>query len=367
MLSFTTNEWQLLGRGNQARYLDSGHLLYHVSDGEMHAVGFDLDTLTMRGAPTPVLDGVYRGQNGGAVYMEVSNTGTLVFAPGAFAHSLVVFDRQGRQVWISDDRRGFRHPRFSPDRQRIAVAIDPRPSEIWIYDLERGSRTSFATDAHSLSPVWTPDGQRISYTRSGSTYWKSADGSGPSEELLADRNLLGWSPDERLRLFQTERAQSGFDIGISDIDGTSRFLLEEDPNEQGGVLSKDGRWLAYHSDESGRFEVYVRPFPDVQAGKWTISTDGGWAPTWTETGDELFYMSRTSLMTVPVDTRSDTFTAGFPELLFEGPTAADSRDHDVTPDGSRVVMVVPNPDLSPSRINVVLNWVEEQKARVPID
>src|SRR5262249_21305683 len=158
--SFTTGEWHVLTPGSQPQYLTSGYLVYHVPqirEGQIHAVPFDADALAMRGSPTQVLDGVFRSANAGAAFFAVAQSGTVVFAPGGFARTLVQVDRQGRRTQIVDERRGFRFPQFSPDGRRVAVTIDPRPSQVWVYDLDRGSRIPLASQGNSLKPVWTPD------------------------------------------------------------------------------------------------------------------------------------------------------------------------------------------------------------------
>ncbi len=370
VLSLETGQWHLLGPGSRARYLDSGHLLYYAGRGEMHAVPFDQERLTVRRAPVSVLDGVFRARNGGAAYVAVSQTGTLVFAPGGLAHKLVRVDRDGQRTLLSDDRRGFRFPRFSPDGQRIAVTIDPRPSEIWIYDIERGSRIPLATDVHNITSAWTPDGQRVAYRHAADIYWRAADASSPAEALLARPDHVefpgSWFPDGRLLVFNEQHPVTGWDIWVLPMSGDPQPLLVTPAVELGPRFSPDGRWLAYFSDESGRKEVYVRPFPDVNEMRWTISTVGGWSPVWSRDGQELFYMNGAAVMAVPVEAHGETFVAGTPRLLFEGPfDTTQDQNFDVSPDGTWFVMVEADPDTTPSRFHVVQNWFEELKRLVP--
>ncbi|HUP21043.1 MAG TPA: adenylate/guanylate cyclase domain-containing protein, partial [Gemmatimonadota bacterium] len=177
VLSLDTGTWRQLGRGSQAQYVPPGHLVFHspgVKEGELQAVRFDVERLAIRGEPVSVLDGVFRSENGGGAYFAVAKSGALVFAGGGHARTLVRVDRNGRRAPLLDDRRGFRYPRVSPDGRRVAVTIDPRPSQIWIYDLERGSGLPLATDGHNLIPVWTPDSQRVAYTSNDEMYWRVA-------------------------------------------------------------------------------------------------------------------------------------------------------------------------------------------------
>jgi serine/threonine-protein kinase len=372
VVSLKSGEWRALGPGSQAQYLPSGHLLFHaihVRDGELHVVPFDPVELTIRGAPVAVFDGVFRAPNAGAAYFAVSDTGTLVFAPGGLAHSLVRVDRTGRRTPVTADRRGFRFPRLSPDGSKVAVTIDPRPSEIWVYDLVRGSSGPLAVDGHNLHPVWTRDGRRVAYAARGDIYWRDADGRSLEERLLT-RDLWqypqAWSPDGSSLFYNEDHPASGMNIWVLPLGGEPRPVLVTPDREEYPTVSPDARWLAYQSNESGRFEVYVRPLPDVNQGRWTISTAGGHSPVWSRDGQELFYMDGTAMMTVPVDARGAVFVAGTPKLLFDGPfDPTQLGNYDVSADGTRFVMVHADPDATPNRFNIVQNWFEELKRLVP--
>jgi len=366
VLTLDTGQWHMLGPGSQAQYLPSGHLVYHalgVREGELHVVGFDARQLALRGAPFSVLDSVFRARGGGAAYFAVAQSGALVYAPGGLAHTLVRVDRNGRRTPLSDDRRGFRLLRLSPDGRQLAVTIDPRPSQIWIYDIARGSRIPLATDGHNMSPAWTPDGKRVAYQSRGDIFWRTADASSAAERLLArDRPQYpaSWSPDGRFLAFHDDHATNRTDIWILERDGDPRPLIATPASELNEKLSPDGRWIAFSSDESGRSEVYVRPFPNVDAGKWTVSTAGGHSPVWSPDGRELFYMSRAALMAVSVDIRGSSFVAGTPARLFDGPfDTTQNANYDIFPDGMTFVMVEADPDARPTRLQVIVNWSEE--------
>ncbi len=365
VLSLDTGTWRQLGRGSQAQYVPPGHLVFHstaVKEGELQAVGFDVERLTIRGEPISVLDGVFRSNNGGGAYFAVAGSGTLVFARGGHARTLVRVDRNGRRVPLVDDRRGFRLPRISPDGRRVAVTIDPRPSQIWIYDIERGSGLPLATEGHNLASAWTPDSRRVAYTSDGEMYWRAADASSEAQRLLArDRPQYPseWSRDGRSLIFLDDHPTNRFDIWVMTLDADPRPLVATGAHELMVRLSPDERWLAYVSDESGRYEVYVRPFPNVDERKWTISTGGGVEPVWSTTGRELFYMNGMAMMAVAIEVRGATLDVAAPELLFTGPFETGSPSFDISPDGTYFVMVEADPDAKPTQIQVVLNWAGE--------
>ena len=216
---------------------------------------------------------------------------------------------------LSDDRLGFRFPRLSPDGGQLAVTIDPRPSQIWIYDIARGSRIPLAADGHNLASVWTPDGKRVAYSSRGDIFSRTADASSAAERVLArDRPQYpsSWSPDGRFLAFHDDHAANEMDIWIMERNGDPRPLVVTPASELNMKFSPDGRWIAFWALESGRSEVYVRPFPNVDAGKWTVSTAGGHSPVWSRDGRELFYTSGAALMAVSVDVRGSSFVAGTP-------------------------------------------------------
>ena len=367
-LSLDTREWHQLGRGSQAQYLSSGYLIYHanaVREGELHAVGFDPDKLTLRGNPFSVIDGVFRAQDAGAAYFAFAQNGTLIFAPGGYARTLVRVDRNGRRTPLLDERRGFRRPEISPEGSRLAVTIDPRPSQIWVYDLARKSRIAIATEGHSLGSLWTPDGRRITYAAEAppDIFWRAADAGTGAERLLArggPQYPTSWSADGSLLVFD-DGEPNAYDIWVLPLHGDPWPLVATPASELGGQLSRDGHWIAYHSNESGRFEVYVRPFPKVNDGKWTISTGGGQRAVWSRDGRELFYAVESSIMRVAVEARGQQFLAGTPERLFDGPFDTSYTHYAVSKDGASFIAVEVDPHARPTQLHLVLHWAEEVK------
>ena len=202
--------------------------------------------------------------------------------------------------------------------------------------------------------------------------WKLADGSGPEEELLSlrDHTHIGsWSPDGQVLAFELQTGGTGSDIGVLSLKGDRKpsIFLRTRFGEAAPVFSPDSHWIAYASNESGRYEVYVQPFPGP-GGKWQISTEGGTEPVWARNGRELFYRSGDKMMAVDIAAQA-TFSAGKPRVLFEGrynPTGSNAANYDVSPDGQRFVMIQPvGSEGGVSQIHVVLNWFEELKRRVP--
>jgi serine/threonine-protein kinase len=372
VLSLDTRRWQRIGEGFQAQYIPTGHLMFHapgVREGELQAVGFDVERLVVNGSPRAVVDGVFRSQGAGGAYFAVAG-GHLVFARGGHARTLVRVDRNGRRTALLDERRGFRIPRISPDGRHVAVTIDPRPSQVWVYDLARRSGVPLATEGHSMSPVWTADGRRVTYASNagradadGDLYWRAADAGRAAQQVLAlDRwqHPYSWSSDGRILIFGSDHPASRGDIWMLTSDGKPQQLIVSRAQEIAPRLSPDDRWLAYASDESGRMEVYVRPFPNIDGGKWLISRAGGSWPVWSPTGRELYYVDGSVMMSVAVDT-APIFRAGSPERLFTGPFETGSPQFDISPDGASFIMVEADPDARPTQIHLVLNWVEELK------
>ena len=223
--------------------------------------------------------------------------------------------------------------------------------------------------------AWTPDGKRIAFdsNKEGpqNLFWQLADGSGGLERLTSSeytQSADSWSKDGRLLAFYEISPTTGYDIWVLRMnDKKAQPFLRTQFNEVAPRFSPDGRWLAYVSDESGRFEVYVQPYPGP-GGKWQISTEGGTEPAWNPNGRELFYLSGEKMMSVDISTRP-SFSAGKPRMLFQGrymPTPGTFPNYDVSSDGQRFLMIKPSEQESgPTQINVALNWFEELKRRVP--
>jgi Tol biopolymer transport system component len=233
-------------------------------------------------------------------------------------------------------------------------------------------------DEHSTAPLWSPDGKRIAFTtyrRTGSVILaKPADGSGAEETLVPGESLIlvptSWSSDGNFLAYWTVGSATGRDVWIAPITGDRKPqpFLRTKFNEMQASISPDKRWVAYMSEESGRYEVYVQPFPGP-GGKWQISTNGGTVPVWAQNGRELFYMSSGKVMSVGVTTQP-TFSASTPRIVADVPPLLMGRlsngVYDVSPDGQRFLFVKANVESGPpDEVHVVLNWTEELKQLAP--
>jgi len=308
----------------------------------------------------------------------ISDNGTLIYVPststGGFGRTLVWVDREGKEEPLAAEPQGYLSPRISPDGSRLAITIDESDgSDVWIYDLEREILTRLTFDpAEDDNPLWAPDGQRIVFDsgRVGTNhnlFWKAADGTGQAERLTTDPNdqtAVSFSPDGK-RLVFIGGVPRAFQVLSMERERTSQPLFGSQFNEGRGRISPDGHWIAYVSSETGRQETYVRPFPNVEEGKWQISRDGGIQPIWAPRGQELFYRIGEAMMAVGIKTEP-TFTAGSPVVLFTGrdPTGGAGGDYDISPDGQRFLMIKQE-QAGVDQINVVLNWFEELKRLVP--
>ena len=367
---------------------EGGHLVYAAA-GTLRAIAFDLATLQTRGAPVPVVPDVMTNLNGG-VYAVMANDGTLAYVsqkgtPGAGAQRRLVWvDRQGRETQVQVPMRAYAFPRLSPDGRSIAVFANDQENDIWLSDLVRPALTRLTFDPGAETyPLWTSDGGRVVFTseREGvrNLFWQAANGSGAVERLTESPNQqtpTAVSPDGRRLIFTELSPKTAYDVMQVELDETRRVtpLVQSSFVERNGVVSPDGRWLAYESNQSGPFEIYVRPFPDVNGGQWLVSTLGGTRPLWAPSGEELFYASPTgALMRVGVE-RSPSWTVTTPETVIkEGySTISDveiGRSYDISRDGQRFLMIKEGGStdqaIAPTSLIVVQNWLHELKRLVP--
>ncbi len=366
----------LIQRGTQPRYAPSGHLVY-AQGGSLMAATFNPERLQITGASVPVVEGIVQSISSGAAQYSISATGSLVYVPGGVQGAelqLVWVDRKGAEQPFAAPTHTYESPRFSPDGQRVAVVID---GQIWLYDLARETLTRFTFEGNTNSrPVWTPDGKRIAFfsTKDGplNLFWQLADGSGGLEKLVTG-DLINVpdsiSPDGQLLAFHEANPTTGEDILVLRLSDRKVVpFLRTHFNEADPRFSPDGRWIAYMSDESGRSEIYVQLYPGP-GGKLQVSRDGGVEPVWNPSGRELFYRNGNKMMAVAITTQPN-FTLGNPQLLFERPyvlATVPISNYDVSPDGRRFLMLKPTAQeqAAPTQINVVLNWFEELKQKVP--
>ena len=383
VLRLDTGERALLvAGGSYPRYAPTGHLVFAV-DGTLRAVLFDLTTLTVTGDPVPVLEGVTT-TGFGAASASFASDGTLVYVPGgaegvSAERTLVWVDREGTEEPLVAEPRAYQYPRISPDGARVALDVRDEERDIWIWDFVRETLTRLTFDAgEDEYPAWIPDGQRVAFSsnREGlaNIFWKAADGTGTVERLTespARQFPHAFTPDGSHLVFRQDGSDTGPDLVTLAMDGErlSETLLATEFSEAGAILSPDGRYVAYQSNASGEIEIYVQPFPDVDEGRWQISTDGGIHPLWGPDGRELFYRTPRRVMAATVET-DPSFTAGNPEVLFEGDYYGGfGRTYDISPDGQRFLMIKSGSQADGTAVErqlvVVTNWFTELQARVP--
>jgi Tol biopolymer transport system component len=286
-------------------------------------------------------------------------------------------DHNGKAEPIASFKAPFFGPRLSPDAQRIAYPILGKERRAWIYDLNRGTATRLTSEGLSGWVTWTPDGTRLifGYSKSGESeniYWQPADGSSPMERLTQSEYPhypASWSPNGETLAFVQSQPGSGNDILLLHRrDRKVTSFLNTRFAESYPEFSPDGRWITYVSNESGRAEVYVQPFPGP-GGKWPISNEGGTQPLWSRDGRQLFYRKPNQVWVVDVQTGSG-FSASKPRLLFEQPGYSGGgplRTWDISPDGQRFLMVKLEERKSQPVTEMILvqNWFEELKRLVP--
>jgi serine/threonine-protein kinase len=354
--------------GYYGRYVASGHLLY-MHGGTMFAAPFNLDRLELTGQPVPALEGVNSSMGTGGAQFAVSGNGTIVYLSGQTAGNdapIMWMDQAGKSTQLRSTAANWSNPHFSPDGSRLAIDIAPATGDfpdVWVYEWTRDTLTRLTFDpAFDLKPVWTPDGRRIAFTATRSTagtgnlWWQRADGTGDAERLTESKitQLAGsWHPSGKYLAFQELSPQTGQDIMILPMEGdeTSGWkpgkptvFLNGPFNEVEPMFSPDGRWLAYFSNESGRPEVYVRPFPGP-GGKWQISTDGGLFPTWSRTRRELYYGTpgQNKIMVASYTVDGASFRADKPRVWSSGSFTFRPRQRpfDLHPDGNRFALATP--------------------------
>ncbi len=390
VVSLRTGETRIVAQDTaNPRFLPTGHLVFS-RPGTLFAVPFNLQRLETSGAPLPILDDLVTSWAGIAqAYYAFSQEGTLVYVPDQqLRRTLVWVDRKGAAERLPFPPAGYYEVALSTDGERLAATTADKGEKeaLLIGDLARGTLSRSTADGAFHGLAWAPDGKRVAFSFAPGgrgllhVYWQDADGSTPPVRMTGESaeqsdHPASFSPDGNVLLVKvwnyadTSPTRTGWDLFVLPLGGgrTPRPFLQTKFNEVNAQFSPDGRWVAYESDESGRLEVFVRPFPGP-GGKWQISTEGGSGPRWLRNGRELCYRNEDKMMVVDVETKP-TFRPGRPRTLFEGhylQLFEGCHDYDVAPDGQRFLMIKPDPaESGPAHVKVVLNWFEEVKRRVP--
>ena len=359
----------VLDGGSQAAYSSTGHLVY-VRGGALLAVPFDLAQRRVVGTPVAVVEGV----NADAGF-SLSENGSLLYAPAARPASdsrMLLVGRDGRDGRVLAKGGSYHQPRFSPDGRRVVFVTGGATPDIRVLDISRGTDTAITSRWVNAYTRWTPDGRHVLFGSVRSGWWNThrrlADGSGPIEHLLETpdhiSSLVGDASGIALWLETTgPDIGSGFDMMLrsAETGAPLRPFLATDSFEGMAELSPDGEWVVYQSDESGRFEVYLRPFPEG-SGQWLVSNGGGTRPRWSRGGREIVYLDGDRVMAVDLSLDRAAPGLGQPKELFR--RTLDSMfgvpAFDVTPDGESFVIVEPGPRTArPDHLVLVQNFDDE--------
>ena len=376
-VSLRTGERHTVLTGSSMAIATTNGQLIHARGGNLFATPFDPTTARTSGSPVLVQEAVDTRIQSGAVRFAIADDGTLALIHGTATtapNRLAWIERAGDLVPLEIEPAPIYQPALSPNGRQVALFSNSgRTNDIRIYDLERGTLNRMTFEGGNVNPVWSPDGKQIAFgsSRGGGNgvFVTAADGSTESRSILeTDRLSLpnAWHPDGSLLVVDHAGDNGNADLVVLPLDGGESYpLLNTEHDEFGAAFSPDGRWYAHVSDESGRHEIYVRPFPGP-GGRWQISSNGGIEPLFSADGSEIFYLEEDKIIAVPLEVEGSAVRAGPPEIVFEGNFIRSVFDtsYSVTPDGKRFLVIVPLQDATQNtEVRIVFNWFEELRRR----
>jgi len=374
---------------------EQGHLLY-MKAGTLYAAPMNARRAELTGAAVPMVEDVPIRAINGLAHIAISNSGSMVYVEGSNAATQVSMawldGAGGTEVLRAPPQNAYFFPRLSPDGKRIAMTInEPGGRDLWVYDWtqNRFTRLTFIKQISTSSPVWTPDGKHIlfrnpltSELQGLGTYWMRSDGGGQTQLLMTgDVGASSFSPDGK-RLAYTDFGVSP-GIWTLPIDSTDPehpkagkpelFLASKDISPASAPeFSPDGRWIAFALNQSGRFEIFVRPFPGP-GGQWQITNSGGWLPRWGRDGHTLYFhggLDYRQIMAASYTVSGDSFAAGEPRS-WSGRMILEAQGFDLAPDGKRALAVVPASGtasaIPSTHVNVLLNFEDELQRKAPME
>jgi serine/threonine protein kinase len=369
-------------RGNMVRYIKPGFLII-ARNGNLYCSKFDPDNPENLGPPSVVVQNVEGNAGSGISYFSISKNGQLVYIPGSAENSevgLAMVDMNGIVNPLKIEKRQYASPRFSHNGNKIAVTLGQsveNDGDIWILNLKTNTFTRFTFGPGNYNPVWNNDGKNIYYASgtSGSEgiMFKASDGSNAGRNIFHETILdypVSMSPDSRYLIFNKFNGPTQGDIFKLDLVNGYKLdtLLATKDFEYDGFVSSDGKWFLYGSNETGRQEIYLKTYPELE-GKWQISNEGGSNPVWSPKGDEIYYISlQFKMMSVSIQSKP-TLTIGNPKVLFDATNMvlpnSPQNNYDISPDGEKFIIVLKNnQNKSQQNINVILNWEKELKEKL---
>jgi serine/threonine-protein kinase len=386
-----TGQRKVIYRGGYAVHYIPGGFLVFMHEGTLLGAKFDVKRLALSSEPVPLLEHVATNFGNAGAQFSAANTGLAAYIAGTAAADYL------RLQWLTSDGKiaslrkepaVYWTVAFSPDGKKLALGVEAGGAQdVWVYDWQRDVATRLTFGGSNTFPVWTPDGKRISYVSTehgrSSLWWKRSDGGGDAQRLLENKERFGpmaWRPDGKVLVYTQSTPNGDSDLMWVSVDGDEKSgwkvsepkpFLNSPAYEDSPAFSPDGKWLAYHSSESGAPQVYVRPFPGP-GGRWQVSAgEGGRLPEWSRTGHRIFYVTvEHRIMVANYQDEGDTLRVDTPQpwsdvlLVDRGPL---NRNFSVAPDGKRLAVVREAQDSEPKqspKVTFLLNFGEEVRAKI---